>query len=453
MNNAIVMDISRLVERAHYFTPTGIDRYALHYAVWFNERRKRAASYAASSPQPSWFVETGYRGAVSVATERADRLITTLHRRWATTEMSPSQAALLERIFAAIDGKVRWEAKDEEQKTGNVHLRRLRKNARLIANSVIHGLKVPGNASLMHVSHSRLDRSSAFSWLGERSRRGIFYVHDLIPLSHPEFVRPDEPRRHRARMETVMRHAALVLCNSQVTARALRTFGQEQNWKLPSIAVLPPGVEECFLSAPQDLPGPANPYFVVVGTIEPRKNHMLLLHLWQYLAERDGARAPRLVIVGKRGWENSQILAMLERCRSLPGLVIEVPGLADAALARLVASASALLTPSFVEGYGMPVTEALALRTPVIASNIPSHHEAAGNNAIFLDPLDGPNWRAAIDTIATSPRRHTALTAVHRWETHFSDLEALIDSDIAARRYAAQRTPQRTFVMQKSALR
>lgn len=452
MNNAIVMDISRLVERAHYSTPTGIDRYAIHYAVWLNERRKRTAG-AGSPSQSAWFVETGYRGAVPVATDRADKLISTLDRRWATTELSPPQATLLERIFAAIDGKVQWDPTDEEMKNDNVYLRRLRRNGRLIANSFTRGLNVPGNASLMHVSHSRLHRSSAFSWLGETNRRGIFYVHDLIPMSHPEFVRPDEPRRHRIRMETVLRHAALVLCNSQVTARALRTFGQEQNWKLPSIAVLPPGVEECFMGVPQDMPGPANPYFVVVGTIEPRKNHMLLLHLWQYLAERDGAKAPRLVIVGKRGWENSQILAMLERCRLLPGLVIEVPGLGDAALARLVAGAAALLSPSYVEGYGMPVTEALALRTPVIASNIPSHHEAAGNNAIFLDPLDGLNWRAAIDAVTASPRRHTAASAAHRWETHFSDLEALIDGDIAAHRYAAQRTPQRTFPVQKSALR
>ncbi|MFB9948281.1 glycosyltransferase family 4 protein [Rhizobium puerariae] len=447
--NAIVMDISRLVEREHYSTPTGIDRYALHYATWLNERRKRGNG--SQLPQSSWFIETGYRGAVPVGTSRADRLISAVNRRWATTELSPSQAALLEQIFAAIDGKAVWHAAKEET-ASRISLKRLRRSARLIAGGLFDRLSVPSNASLIHVSHSRLDRTSAFSWLRERGRKGIFYVHDLIPLSHPEYVRPHEPRRHRSRMETVLNHAALILCNSQVTARDLHTFAQEENLRQPSIAVLPPGVEECFLDAPQDLPGPETPYFVVVGTIEPRKNHLLLLHLWQYLAERDGSRAPRLVIVGKRGWENSQILAMLERCRALPGLVIEVPGLGDAALARLLGGAAALLSPSFVEGYGMPVTEALALNTPVIASNIPSHREAAGNGAILLDPLDGRSWREAIDAVAASPRRLSAAGVIHRWEAHFNDLEALIENDVAARRYAAQRMPQRGFAIPNNAM-
>jgi glycosyltransferase involved in cell wall biosynthesis len=245
-------------------------------------------------------------------------------------------------------------------------------------------------------------------------------------------------------METVLRHATLILCNSQVTARALRTFAQENNRKLPSIAVLPPGVEQCFLRPSNDIAGPQMPYFVAIGTIEPRKNHMLLLRLWQYLAERDGPRAPRLVVVGKRGWENSHILAMLERCPALPGLVIEVPGLEDAALARLVAGAAALLSPSFAEGYGMPITEALALGTPVVASNITAHREAAaGQAAIFLDPLDGLSWRAAVDMIAAAPQHRNRPGVAAGWGTHFDDLEALIEADFSARRYAAQRTPQR----------
>jgi len=151
-----------------------------------------------------------------------------------------------------------------------------------------------------------------------------------------------------------------------------------------------------------------------------------------------------LVIVGKRGWENSHILAMLERCPALPGLVIEVPGLEDAALAQLVGGAAALLAPSFTEGYGMPVAEAIALGTPVVASSISAHREAAaGQPAIFLDPLDGLSWRTALDMIATSPQRRTRPSAVSGWDTHFDDLETLIDTDPSARRHAAQRALRR----------
>ncbi|WP_047453087.1 glycosyltransferase family 1 protein [Rhizobium rhizogenes] len=452
--NSVVMDISRLMERAHCPTPTGIDRYELHYALWLNERRKKQAipSDAIQLSQSPSFIETGYHGAISVGTDRADGLISTLNGRWATTEISSSQAALLEKIFAAIDGKIPWQP-TAATKDGGAHSQKLRKLAHAVASHFSHGPAVPRDASFVHVSHSRLERTSAFSWLKETGRNGIFYVHDLIPLSHPEFVRPEEPERHRRRMDTVLQHAALVLCNSQVTARALRTYAQESNRKLPSIAVLPPGVEQCFLNASQDIQRPQNPYFVTVGTIEPRKNHILLLRLWQHLAERDGPKAPRLVIVGKRGWENSHVLAMLERCPALPGLVIEVPGLEDAALARLISGAAALLAPSFAEGYGMPITEALALRTPVIASNITSHREAAGiDEATFLDPLDGLSWRAAVDAITASPLRRTRISAANRWDMHFGDLETLIESDVAAHRYSAQRAPQRSLAMPMGAL-
>ena len=444
MTKPVVMDISRLMERAHCPTPTGIDRYELHYANWLNERRKRTAltDFDVFS-QPSWFVETGRNSAVAIPSERADRLVSILNSRWSATDISPTQAALLERIFAAIDGKIRWQAA-AEVRAGEAHTQKLRKIAHAVASHFTHGLLLPPRASFVHVSHSRLDRTSAFSWLGETGRNGVFYVHDLIPLSHPEFVRPEEPERHRRRMETVLKHASLVLCNSQVTARALRTFAQQSDRTPPSIAVLPPGIERCFLSPLNDMPRPRMPYFVTLGTIEPRKNHMLLLHLWQYLAERDGAMAPRLVIVGKRGWENSHILAMLERCPALPGLVIEVPGLEDAALARLVAGAAGLLAPSFTEGYGMPVAEAIALGTPVIASNISAHREAAaGQPAIFLDPLDGLSWRAALDMIAASPQRRMKPGLSSGWDTHFDDLETLIEADFSARRHAAQRAPRR----------
>ncbi len=444
MVKPVVMDISRLMERAHCPTPTGIDRYELHYANWLNERRKRTAlTNFDPFPQSSWFVETSHSSAVAIPPERVDRLVSILNSRWAATEISPAQTALLERIFAAIDGKVRWQAA-AEVKAGEAHTQKLRKIMHAVANHFAHGMTLPDCASFVHVSHSRLERTSAFSWLGKTGRTGVFYVHDLIPLSHPEFVRPEEPERHRRRMETVLKHASLVLCNSQVTARALRTFAQQSNRPPPSIAVLPPGVEQCFLSPPSDMAPTRMPYFVTLGTIEPRKNHMLLLQLWQYLAERDGPMAPRLVIVGKRGWENSHILAMLERCPALPGLVVEVPGLEDAALARLIAGAAALLAPSFTEGYGMPVAEAIALGTPVIASNISAHREAAaGQPAIFIDPLDGLNWKAALDTIATSPQRRMKPNRPSGWDMHFDDLETLIEADLSARRHAAQRASRR----------
>lgn len=64
-------------------------------------------------------------------------------------------------------------------------------------------------------------------------------------------------------------------------------------------------------------------YFVVLGTIEPRKNHLLLLQVWRQLIEELGLAAPRLVIIGQRGWECEQVVDLLDRCEVLRGVVLE----------------------------------------------------------------------------------------------------------------------------------
>jgi glycosyltransferase involved in cell wall biosynthesis len=143
----------------------------------------------------------------------------------------------------------------------------------------------------------------------------------------------------------------------------------------------------------------ARPYFVAVGTIEPRKNHLLLLNAWREMAQGVGP-TPRLVIVGERGWENEQVVDMLERCPGIADRVWETHGRSDAGLRRLIANARGLLAPSFAEGFGLPLIEALGLGAPTVASDIPIFHEVAGEAAIFRSPIDGVGWREAILALA-----------------------------------------------------
>jgi glycosyltransferase involved in cell wall biosynthesis len=96
-------------------------------------------------------------------------------------------------------------------------------------------------------------------------------------------------------------------------------------------------------------------------------------------------------------------------------------------------SATALLMPSFTEGYGLPVVEAAASGLPVIASDIPVHREIGGGFADFLDPLDGPGWIGAVtDLSAPGSRRHAALAArlegygAPSWAAHFASVEAAL---------------------------
>jgi glycosyltransferase involved in cell wall biosynthesis len=229
--------------------------------------------------------------------------------------------------------------------------------------------------------------------------RPIFVVHDLIPLTHPEYCRPGERERHEVRMRNAIKLGHGIIAVSSSTLEVLAEFARMRSLRLPPavVARLAPGLPMLESKArPID-----TPYFLVLGTIEPRKNHWLLLQLWRRLVERMGKGAPKLVIIGQRGWECENVVDLLERCEQLKGFVVERTRCSDAELVTYLQHARALLFPSFAEGYGLPVTEALSHGVPVIASDLAVFREVAGEVPDYIDPLDGRHWLAAIEDYAS----------------------------------------------------
>ena len=251
--------------------------------------------------------------------------------------------------------------------------------------------------------------------LAREQARFLCLVHDLIPIDYPEYARPDGAKLHIRRIETVAALADAVIVNSAATGASLAPWIARAGRSIPiHVALL--GTQRLPETAAPPVRSP-EPYFVCVGTIEPRKNHLLLLNLWRDMAATLPPRAvPKLVVVGRRGWENEQVVDMLERCPGLAGHVEEVNGCSDRRLQALLRGARALLLPSFAEGFGMPVTEALSLGTPVICSDLPALREAGGGVPDHLDPLDGPGWRAAIlDHAGGGERRAAQLARLAGW--------------------------------------
>jgi glycosyltransferase involved in cell wall biosynthesis len=276
----------------------------------------------------------------------------------------------------------------------------------------------PGTEALyLNVSHYGLEQPRVLERLAVRGARMAAMIHDLIPIVHPEYCSAPAAGWHVRRVETLLRHDSVIIANSRSTAQELRAFAQAHDLPEPRVFVAPLGLEPVF-TAGLETPPTARPYFVCVGTIEPRKNVAFLLTLWRSLAERMGEKTPWLVLAGRRGWENEAIIDHLERSPPIRRFVHEVNDLTDNQLASLIKGANALLAPSFAEGFNLPVAEAAALGTPVIASDIAVHRELA-LHAGLLDPTDGPAWLTAIQAAAQTRVRGRVATPFS-WDEHFA---------------------------------
>lgn len=279
----------------------------------------------------------------------------------------------------------------------------------------------------LNVGHTGLDDPSLGGWISEAGVRAIFFIHDLIPILHPDYCRPGEQAKHERRMENVLKNAAGLIANSEATARDVRSFAGDRSLPVPPVVV-------ALLGAPE-LPSSVvpryfdRPHFVSVGTIEGRKNHILLLRLWKRMAAASGIAGPILAIVGQRGWEAEAAIDMLDHSDDLKGHVIELGECTDEDLAAIIAGARALLMPSFVEGFGLPVAEALELGTPVVASDLAVFREFARDLPIYLDPMEERAWEHAIEGISEDSERKRQLDRIRGyrapdWTTHF----AIVDS-------------------------
>lgn len=259
----------------------------------------------------------------------------------------------------------------------------------------------------------------------------VYFMHDVLPLTHPEYFLPNVEERDRRRADNAMRFADAIVVNSNATANALRAlFGPALSDERIVVALLGPGVRPC-VQAQQ--PPSRSPYFVMLGTIEPRKNHLLMLNVWRAMRAERGPATPRLVLIGHRGWKNTPVFNMLDRDSDVRGVVEECGRLSDSDAAGLLAGARALVLPSFAEGYGLPLTEALAAGVPVICSDIPVFREIGGNVPEYLNPTDASGWRTALIayTDADSPSRHAQLTRMSAWEppswdAHFTRFTAIL---------------------------
>ena len=286
-----------------------------------------------------------------------------------------------------------------------------------------------GGRFYLNVGHTGLNSARFARWVASANVKPVYLVHDLIPITHPQFCRAGEKRKHCERMRTLLLTARGVIGNSQSTLDDLAGFAVEQGLKMAPALAAWLGTDP--LPAPARLAPPKRPSFIILGTIEGRKNHQMLLNIWSRLVGRFGREAPKLLVIGQRGWEAESVFHQLDKHETLGAHLVELNRCSDQELADHLASARAVLFPSFAEGYGLPLIEALGMGVPVIASDLPVFREIAGPAPLYLSPFDDQAWEEAILDYASpeSPARAAQLERIksfrpHDWQGHFDRVEA-----------------------------
>jgi len=388
-------DMTRLSRRVGQGAPTGIDRVDQTYFAWLLD----------SGAPLTGLVRTGVgyllldRQGMQAMRDRL--LATPLTEDDTAQHGGPRKHALRQLRRHAIARAPRWGV-----------ARMLRK-------------QLPQGVRYLNIGHSNLEEAVIGAIRKVPDGRAIAMIHDTIPLDQSETVtEKSRARFHRAL--TAALGCDLLLANSGQTRADILRFGGDRT---PSTHVLFLGMEPRLVRATDPPPSDAPPTFVMLGTIEPRKNHALILDIWaRFHATRASADIPHLVIIGGRGWRNEGVFETLDTAPFMGQCVHEVGRLDDASMSTTLSHANALLFPSIAEGYGLPPMEAASIGLPVISADLAPVREILGDYPVYADTNDMQQWINAIDNVVAAGRTSAwkQPPPLPTWESHFRQLRSLL---------------------------
>ncbi len=273
-----------------------------------------------------------------------------------------------------------------------------------------------------------------------RRGKAVVTIHDLSFLRYPEGAEPKLRRYLAKAVPRAVRRAELVLADSENTRNdIIELLGTSPE----KVEVLYPGVDGSFrpvqdeglLSRARAVYGLDFPFILTVGTLEPRKNHVLLLDAYAVLREISDV-PHKLAIAGGRGWLYEGVFRRVEEL-SLERDVIFLGFVPDEDLPAVYSLADIFVFPSLYEGFGLPTLEAMACGTPVVASRSSSLPEVVGDAGLMVPP-DNP----------------TALAGTIRKVLNDQDLrQDLIERGVSqAQKFTWRRTGRRLLALYRSLL-
>ncbi len=420
---SLAFDLTRCLYAPPDPGPRGIDRVDMQFARYCLSDWK-GESYAIL-PTP-W-------GTRALDRKLGQKIADVVEAQWDSTSSAAGDtnfALLREAIMARRGGVI-------AHGVGRGHLTIIEKHIELVRKVGFHighsaRRHIPKGTIYFNVGHFGLTLNRMVNWLERRPDvRMAVMLHDAIPITHPELVTRSGQRLYRRMIANACRHAGGFLTTTQAARNAVLHALSEQGYQQSNVYAAQLAVDDVFIrnEAP-DMQLRAQPYFVFCSAIEQRKNLSIVLEAWEQRVAL-GGQAPMLVIVGRRTDKSDEILRPLNENASLRKCVIEVERLSNAGLATLFRNARALLSPSWYEGFGLPVAEALSSGTPVIASDIEAHREVGGPFPTYVSPDNCNGWvHAVVQHEVDSEMRRLSLRVGYKprnWRTYFEEMTSFIE--------------------------
>jgi alpha-1,3-rhamnosyl/mannosyltransferase len=260
----------------------------------------------------------------------------------------------------------------------------------------------------------------------------VVTVQDLSIRKVPWAVRPDAARFLARRLDRTLFEADLILTPSRAVRDELAALGISPA-KIRAIHD-GPGQMATARRQPQGVP---LSYVLHVGTLEPRKNLLMLLAAWRLLLRRM-VDAPTLVLCGGYGWNADEIRRQVEAAVR-EGWLVALGYVSTEELADLYGGARIVVLPSLYEGLGLPAVEALWAGVPLVCSDLPVLREVAGDAALYAPPDRPDLWAERIAGLLTDPSlgeelRRRALARAHLFDWHRAAEETALAWRDAGRR-------------------
>lgn len=270
-----------------------------------------------------------------------------------------------------------------------------------------------------------------YSWQVARwRRRGVkiaVLIYDLLPIQHPEWFEDKLKRSFENWVRFVADQCDVAFCISRSVGASFTQWLARTPDVSPTrlrLATIPLGGDLLRDRQQVQIGGDdlarlerlsSRPFLLVVGTIEPRKGHTVLLDAFDRLSSQDDRLAPSLVIVGRPGWKTADLQARIRAHPMLGRSLFWFDNASDALVDRLYRQAAGVVVPSYAEGFGLPLAEAAILGKRILARDIAVFREHDFPNVTYFSEDDPASLAVSITSFLAGDAPIAPAKAVSTW--------------------------------------